>query len=365
MKNLKALFRKEINALSPFTAEKSIESIKKKIGLDEVARLGYNENPLGPSSIVLTAMEKALKKTNYYPDSTSLELRIKMAKRVGIDEDMVVFSNGGDNCLFLISCAFINPGDEIIMADQTFSVYRKNTIIMGGLPVLVPLKNYHHDLKTMAEKITPKTKLIYICNPNNPHGTIIKRKELEKFLQQIPEHVIVILDEAYCEFVADKNYPNGLDYVIEGNNVIVLRTFSKLYGLAGLRVGYLLGSRDLILGINTVKEAFSLSRIAQAGALAALNDEKHKELTLKCISEGKSYLYEAFDKMKVDYIPSHTNFIYFDLKIDTEEMCTTLLNQGVFIRPGKLLGSNTCARVTIGSLKENQKFIATLQQFID
>ena len=357
-------FRKEISELQSFVSGKPIEETLKELGLTDIARMDCNENPLGPSPKVLSAMEQELKCLNYYPERSCSLLRKEMAKRLKISEDMVIFSNGGDNCLSLISCAFINSGDEIIAADETFIVYYKNAKIMGGIPILVPLKNHRHDLKEMAESITSKTKLVYVCNPNNPHGTIVNKAELDAFLEKVPKHVIVVLDEAYCEFVTDERYPNGVDYIKKGHNVIVLRTFSKLYGVAGLRVGYTLGRKELINGMNKVREAFSVSRIAQVGALASLNDETHKEKTLETIKEGKAYLYATFDKMGIAYIPSHTNFIFLDLKRDSQEVFEYLVKQGVLIRPGNQFGSDTFIRVTIGTMDENRKFITALQKLI-
>lgn len=357
-------FRKEICDLQSFVSGKPIEETIKELGLTDIAKMDCNENPLGPSPKVLSAMEQELKQLNYYPERSCSLLRKEMAQRLKISDDMVIFSNGGDNCLFLMSCAFINAGEEIITADQTFIMYYKNAKIMGGNPVLVPLKKHKHDLDAMVKSITSKTKLIYVCNPNNPHGTIVYKEELDAFLEKVPKHVIVVLDEAYCEFVTDERYPNGVNYIKEGHNVIVLRTLSKLYGIAGLRVGYTLGRKELIEGLNKVREAFSVSRIAQAGALAALNDEAHKEKTLKTIKEGKAYLYAAFDEMGITYIPSHTNFIYLDVKRDSQFVFEFLLQQGVLIRPGNQLGSDTFIRVTIGSMDENRKFITALKKLL-
>lgn len=364
MKDLQRFLRKGILELKSYIPGKPIEEVQAELGLTEIAKMASNENPLGPSPRAVAAMEEELKNVNLYPEGPCTALGREMSKRLGIDEDMITFSNGADNCILLVGSAFIDEGDEIVMADPTFFVYRTVTKIMGGHPVYVKLKDHVHDLDSMLRAVGEKTKLVFVCNPNNPTGTIVKKGELDDFITSLPGHTIVVLDEAYFEFASDEAYPNGLDYIRRGYNVICLRTFSKLYGIAGLRIGYALGCREFVSALNRVREPFPVSRIAQTGALAALEDEEFTERVLKNNEEGKSYLYEEFERMALPYTPSHTNFVFVDLRRDSREIFQSLLREGIIIRPGDLWSCPTFARVTIGTMEENRKFIAALKKIL-
>lgn len=364
MEDVQRFIRKGIIDIEPYVPGKPIEEVQAELGLAEIAKMASNENPLGPSPKALVAMEKELRNVNLYPEGQCTLLKKAMSKKLAIDEDMITFSNGADNTILLVANAFINEGDEILMAEPTFFVYKTVAKIMGGQLVSVKLKNHIHDLNAMLKKIGPRTKLVFVCNPNNPTGTIVRKKDLEDFLAQLPKHTILVMDEAYFEFVSDKEYPDGLDYIKQGYNVISLRTFSKLYGLAGIRIGYALGCKDLIAFLNRVREPFPVSRIAQVGALAALEDEEFEERVLKNNEEGKAYLCEEFEKMALPYIPSHTNFVFVDLKRDSQEIFQPLLREGIIIRPGHLWNCPTFARVTIGTMDENRKFIGALKNVL-
>ena len=365
MKDIKRFSRKGILDIEPYVPGKPIEEVQAELGLSEIAKMASNENPLGPSPKAIVAMEMELKNVNLYPEGSCTLLRREMSKRLSIDEDMITFSNGADNCILLVANAFINEGDEVLMADMTFFVYKTVTKIMGGELVYASLRDYVHDLESMKKKIGPRTKLAFVCNPNNPTGTIVRKNELDDFVSNLPENTILVLDEAYFEFVSDEDYPNSLDYIREGYNVISLRTLSKLYGIAGLRIGYAMGCKELIEALNRVREPFPVSRIAQAGALAALEDEEFKEKVLRNNDEGKDYLYEEFEKMGLPYTPSYTNFIFVDLRRDSGGIFESLLREGVIIRPGHLWNYPTFARVTIGTMEENQKFIGALKKTLD
>ena len=365
MKDIKRFSRKGILDIEPYVPGKPIEEVQAELGLSEIAKMASNENPLGPSPKAIAAMETELKNVNLYPEGSCTLLRREMSKRLSIDEDMITFSNGADNCILLVANAFINEGDEVLMADMTFFVYKTVTKIMGGELVYASLRDYVHDLESMKKKIGPRTKLVFVCNPNNPTGTIVRKNELDDFVSNLPENTILVLDEAYFEFVSDEDYPNSLDYIREGYNVISLRTLSKLYGIAGLRIGYAMGCKELIEALNRVREPFPVSRIAQAGALAALEDEEFKEKVLRNNDEGKDYLYEEFEKMGLPYTPSYTNFVFVDLGRDSGGIFESLLREGVIIRPGHLWNYPTFARVTIGTMEENQKFIGALKKALD
>jgi histidinol-phosphate aminotransferase len=264
----------------------------------------------------------------------------------------------------MIANAFVGEGDEVVMADPTFAVYTNVTQIMGGKVVKVKLRDFTHDLDGMSEKVNRKTKLVFICNPNNPTGTTVSQKLFNHFLSKLPKRVIAVLDEAYGDFVEDPFYPNGLDYVKARKQVVVLRTFSKVYGLAGLRIGYALGREDLVDCLYQVRDPFPVHRLAQVAAVAALNDQDHAIRSIQLVYEGKRYLYRELDKMGLLYLPSHANFIFIDFGRDSQEVFQALLKEGIIIRPGKIWGYPTCARVTIGRREDNQRFIKALKKIL-
>jgi histidinol-phosphate aminotransferase len=235
---------------------------------------------------------------------------------------------------------------------------------MGGKVVKVKLRDFTHDLDTMLKKVNRKTKLVFVCNPNNPTGTTISQESFNHFLSKLPKRVIVVLDEAYGDFVEDPFYPNGLDYIKGRKQVIVLRTFSKVYGLAGLRIGYAFGREDLVDCLYQVRDPFPVHRLAQVAAVAALNDRDHAVRSIQMVYEGRRYLYRELDKMELTYVPSEANFIFIDFERDSQEVFQALLKEGIIIRPGKLWGYPTCARVTIGRAEDNQRFIKALRKVV-
>ena len=276
----------------------------------------------------------------------------------------MVVSNGADNLILMAANAFVNRGDEAIMADPTFTVYANVTWLMGGKPVRVMLKEFGHDLPGMLNRINRKTKLIFICSPNNPTGTIVRKEELDGFLDGLPERTILILDEAYGDFVEDQDYPDSLQYIREGKQVIVLRTFSKLYGLAGLRIGFAVGRKELVDCLYRVREPFPVNRLAQVAGVAALNDLEHANRTVQRVWEGRKYLYRELDKLGIFYVPSQANFVFIDFNQDSESVFNALLREGVIIRPGKIWGYPTFARVTIGRMEDNRRFIKALKKVL-
>jgi len=283
---------------------------------------------------------------------------------LSIGEDFIIVGNGADNVIDLTGMAFINDGDEIVTSEITFPAYETITRIMGGKYITCKLKDFTFDLEAIAEKVSSKTKMIYLCNPNNPTGTIVKRDAVEKLMDKIPENVIVVFDEAYYDYVEDEEYPNSLSYVLEGRNVIILRTFSKIAGIAGLRVGYGIARPELIGYLSRVISPFPTNRLAQVGALASLDDSEHYEKVLKSNREGKQYLYRELNKLNIFYVPTETNFIFIDLKEDSQSFYEKCLQRGVIIRPGKTWGYPNCIRLTIGTQYENEKFVHALKEII-
>lgn len=356
-------WRKEVKSLTPYVPGKPIEDVKQELGLDEVIRLASNENPFGPSPNAIKAMKEAVEDSWLYPEPTCRSLREKLAVRYDLSADNFVVANGADHILSLITHAYINKGDEVIYCNPTFSSYRETVLLMGGVPVEVGTTNdYVIDLDVVLDTITDKTKLIYICNPNNPTGTIVDAKKLKSFFDKLPENVLVILDEAYIEYVNQENYKTGPDYIKEGYPVIAIRTFSKYYGLAGARIGYAFSNKKLIEPLVAVRQIFAVNRIAIAGAEAALVDEEHAEMVLQKTNEGKQYLTESFEEMKFDVIKSHSNFIFINMKTDTSEIFDKLMRKGVLIRPCGPWNLPTYARVTIGTKEQNEFLIKALKE---
>jgi len=358
------LARKGILKITSYIPGKSIEEVQKEFGAKKWIKLASNENLLGPSQKALEAIRRELPSIYLYPEGPCTVLRQALAQRFSVPERMVVVSNGADNLILMIACAFLDEGDEVIMADPTFPVYTNVTQIMGGRPIKVRLKDFTHDLDGMVKKVNKKTKLVFICNPNNPTGTTISQESFDRFLSKLPKRVIVVLDEAYGDFVENPFYPNGLDYIKERRQVILLRTFSKVYGLAGLRIGYALGREDLVDCLYQVRDPFPVHRLAQVAAVAALDDSEHAVKSIQLVYEGKRYLYRELDKMGLSYVPSQANFIFIDFERDSEEVFQALLREGIIIRPGKIWGYPTFARVTIGRMEDNQRFIKALRKII-
>jgi histidinol-phosphate aminotransferase len=358
------LARKGISEIVSYVPGKSIEEVQKEIGAKRWIKLASNENLLGPSPKALEAIRKELPTIYMYPDGPCSVLREALAQKFSLPEKRIVISNGADNLILMIANAFVNEGDEVIMADPTFPVYTNVTQIMGGKVIKVKLKDYTHDLDGMLKKVDRKTKLVFVCNPNNPTGTTISQESFNWFLARLPERIIVILDEAYGDFVEDPFYPNGLDYIKARKQVIVLRTFSKVYGLAGLRIGYALGREDLVDCLYQVRDPFPVHRLAQVAAVAALNDQDHAVRSIQMVYEGKRYLYKELEKMGLIYVPSQANFIFIGFERNSNEVFQALLTEGIIIRPGKTWGYPTCARVTIGRMEDNQRFIKALKKIL-
>ena len=360
---IERLARKGILKITSYIPGKSIEEVQKELGAKRWIKLASNENLLGPSQKAVAAIQKELPTIYLYPEGPCTVLRQALAQKFSLPEGMIVISNGADNLILMIASAFVNEGDEVIVADPTFTVYTNVTQIMGGKSIKVRLKDFTHDLDGMLKKVNRKTKLVFICNPNNPTGTTITKELFDHFISKLPDHVIVVLDEAYGDFVEDPFYPNGLDYIQE-RQVILLRTFSKVYGLAGLRIGYALGREDLVDCLYQVREPFPVHRLAQVAAVAALSDEDHVIKSIQLVYEGKRYLYKELDKRGLSYVPSQANFIFIDFEKDSGEVFKGLLREGVIIRPGKIWGYPTFARVTIGKMEHNRRFIKALKKIL-
>jgi len=362
MKKEKTLTRKGISDLKPYVPGKPIEDVKRELGLEEVIKLASNETSIGPSPLAIEAIKKEIENIKRYPEATSRLLREKLSHKLKIDKEMIIVGNGEDDVIDLVGMAFINEGDEVITGKTTFPAYRTAVKIMGGKLISVNLHDYAFNLEEIAQRINKKTKIIFICNPNNPTGTIVNKEAVDKFMKQILDDVIVVFDEAYYDYVENKNYTSGLSYILEGKNVIILRTFSKIAGIAGVRVGYGIAKPELIGYLRRVVNPFTTNRLAQIAALASLDDEEHRRKVLSSNQEGKKYLYDELRKLGLFYVPTETNFIFIDVKKDSEAIFEKLLKKGVIIRPGKPYGCPNFIRVTIGTSYENKKFIQAIRE---
>lgn len=356
--------RPEVFSLKPYSPGKPVEEVERELGITGVIKLASNENPLGPSPLAVARVEAALKKLNMYPDGAYYYLRQALSRHYGLSEDAFLVGNGSDELLRLITETFVNLGDEVLYGVPSFSEYGFMALVMGGKCVEVPVKDMRFDLPAMREKITDRTKIVYICNPNNPTGSIVGRSGTDEFMKSIPEDVLVVFDEAYFEYVTDKDYVSGLEYLAQGKNVIVLRTFSKIYGLAGLRVGYGITTPEIAGAVNRVREPFNVNLLAQTAAVGALEDKEHLQKSRELNIKGRDYLYQEFSRMGLSYVPTEANFIFVDVKRECRPLFNALLKEGVIVRTGDIFGFPTYIRVTIGKPEENQRFIAALQKVL-
>jgi len=356
--------RECILRLRPYVPGKPIEEVERELGITDIVKMASNENPLGPSPSALAEMTRALNKVALYPDGSCYSLRKAVAKHWGVGEDQLIFGCGSDEIIHYIGLAFLTEGDETIQAHPTFVQYEACATLCDCKVHKVPLKNYTHDLEAMAERINARTKLIFIANPNNPTGTMNTRAEVEKLLSRVPERCLVVLDEAYYEYVERPDYPDALKLIAEGANVIALRTFSKIYGLAGLRIGYGIARPDIIKYLEQVRAPFNVNSIAQAGAIASLADPQQVARSRKVNSEGKRYLYREFDRLGLKYAPTEANFIFVDVGRDSVYVFKELLKRGVIVRTGDIFDMPTHIRVTIGTAEQNARFVKALEEVL-
>lgn len=342
---------------------KPVEDVKRELGLNEVIKLASNENPFGCSERAKAAAIEELQNSNIYPDGASVELTAALAAELGVDTNQIIFGTGSSEIILMIARAFLAPGDETIMADETFPQYKHNAEIENARVIEVPLKDGKHDLSAMLAKVTSRTKIIWVCNPNNPTGTIVTLPELSAFMKQVPGDVLVVLDEAYGEYIEDPEFPDGVALLREYRNLILLRTFSKIYGLAALRIGYGVGHPDVIRFTNQVREPFNTSRAAQAAAKGALADHEFLTYCREQNKQGLIYLCEQFDRLGLSYFPAYGNFVMVDVKRPSPEVFDALLRRGIISRSRWTYYPNHI-RITVGTREQNEKFISALEQVL-
>jgi len=350
--------------IKPYVPGKPIDEVRRELGLKSVIKLASNENPYPPSPKALAAMAKAAREVNRYPDGGCFLLRRTLAKKLNVDDDQLIFGNGSDEIIVLAVKAFAAKGDDVIIAKPSFLVYEIAATLSGARLHQVPLKDFHYDLEAMKAKINARTKIIFIGNPDNPAGTYISQRQVEAFLRCVPKSTLVFFDEAYFEYVQAKDYPDTLALMKKFPNVMTTRTFSKMYGLAGLRVGYGIASPEIIDILNRLREPFNVNSMAQAAAVAVLGDEAYYRHIAKDVSEQRQYLYRSLDSMDVAYELSFTNFILVNVGGDSSQVANALLKKGVIIRDMAVWGLKGYIRVSIGSASENKRFIKTLGEIL-
>jgi histidinol-phosphate aminotransferase len=357
-----------VRSLQPYQPGKPLDELEREYGISQAVKLASNENPLGPSPQALKALQSELNDLSRYPDGNGFALKTALASRLNIDISQITLGNGSNDVLEFLARAFVSAGDEVIFSQHAFAVYPIVTQAVGGKAVVVPAKNWGHDLDAMRMAITEKTRLIFIANPNNPTGTWLTQSTVHNFIQQVPENVLVVLDEAYFEYAIDPalgadGYASALSLLSDFPNLVITRTFSKAYGLAGLRMGYGISSPVVADLLNRVRQPFNVNSLALAAAQAALADEEHLQKSVQVNADGMNVLIEAFENAGLDYVPSVGNFICVKVG-NGAEVYETLLHEGVIVRPIANYEMPEYLRVTVGTADENARFINALNKVI-
>lgn len=340
---------------------KPVEELAREMGLEpsQIIKLASNENPLGPSPRALAAMRETLERAHFYPDGGGWALRNAIANRLGLARENVILGNGSNEIIEFIGHAFLKPGDEVVTAKHAFAVYTLMAQLFGATTVEVPDPGYTHDLDAMLAAITPRTRQVFIANPNNPTGTLLGQAAIDRFMDRVPGHVLVIFDEAYFEFLDEP--PDVIRYVREGRNVIVMRTFSKIQGLANLRIGYGLATEKIAAVLQKTRQPFNANGIAQAGALAGLEDTEHMRRTRELTHEGRNYLQAEFTDMGLEFVPSAANFVLVRVG-DGDAVFQSLLRLGVIVRAMRSYKLPGWIRVSVGTMEQNRRFIKELRE---
>ena len=351
----------QLRDLVSYEPGKPVEDLARELGIapGDIIKLASNENPLGPSPKALEAMRAALERAHFYPDGGGYYLREAIAQKFGLKRENVILGSGSNEIIEFLGHAFLRPGDEVVTSDHAFAVYRLMAQLFGAHTVEVPERpGFVQDLDATLAAITPRTRQVYITSPNNPTGTIVTGEEIAAFMARVPENVTVVFDEAYHEFL--DHPPDTLRYVREGRNVVVLRTFSKIQGLASLRIGYGMASAEMIEILQKTRQPFNVNGIAQAGALAGLADVEHQARTKAVTDEGRKFLQDAFVAMGVEFVPSHANFVLARVG-DGRAVFDELLSHGIIVRAMGSYKLPEWIRVSIGTAEENRRFVAALQ----
>jgi histidinol-phosphate aminotransferase len=356
------LVNPHIRELAPYQPGKPMEELERELGIESSIKLASNENPIGPSPKALAALREGIDGVNRYPDGACFALRTRLAEKLGVEEDQLIFGCGGDEILELVCKTFVALGDEVVMPWPSFAMYPIVVQGMGGKVVQVPLRDdFSHDLDAMASAITDRTKMVFVCNPNNPTGTSIGAEEFYEFVDNLPDSVVLTVDEAYYEFARRADFPRSIELFDRRPETLLLRTFSKIYGLAGVRIGYGIGHRDLVGYLERARHPFNVNRLAEAAALAALDDDEHVRKTLEVNSNGIEYLTRELEALGLDVAPTDTNFILVRIGAGVYD---GLLKAGVIVRPMAGFGLPDHVRISIGLAQENERLVKTLRSLL-
>lgn len=347
-------------SIAPYVPGKPMSALERELGIANSIKLASNENPLGPSPLALEALQKNMAALNRYPDGGCYELSRKLSEKLGLPPENIVIGAGSDDIIGMLTRALLLPGDQAVMPQPSFLMYEIMVRTASAEPVYVPLKSLAIDLDEMVARINGKTRIVFLTNPNNPTGTTISKADFERFLERIPEEVVVVVDEAYIEFVRDPECLESLGYIQEDRPVVILRTFSKAYGLAGLRVGYGIMPEAIALLLHRVRQPFNVNTLAQSAAAAALGDRDFLEQTLTVVNEGLDYIGRRLDDLKIRHFPTQANFLLIDVEENADVIYDKLLRKGVIVRAMTSYGYPRYIRVSVGLPDENKRFIDAL-----
>lgn len=361
---MKEIAKKTILSIKPYVPGRPIEEVKRELGLKDVIKLASNENPYGPSRRVLKAIAQSAKTLNRYPDGDCYYLRQALAKHLHVRPQQLIFGNGSDELIVFAVRAFVRPGDEVVIAKPSFLIYDIASRVEGAKVKAVALKAFRYDLAQMKKAVTKKTKIIFLGNPDNPAGTYFTKRQVQEFLKRLRKNILVFIDEAYYEYVTAKDYVDSLNLLKAHKNIIVTRTFSKMYGLAGLRIGYGVADEEVVDILNRVREPFNINSIAQVAAIACLKDKAYYRGIAQSIEKERQFIYSSLTKSGLHFEPSCTNFILIKLKHNATEVAKALLKKGIIIRDMSAWGIKGYIRVTIGTRAENRKFIKALEEIV-
>ena len=356
-----------VEKLVTYEPGRPIEEVARELGFasaDEIVKLASNENALGPSPLAVEAMRKHAMRMHRYPDGGAYYLKRALAAKLDVSPGQILPGTGSNELLELLGHVFLGRGSGIVMADRAFVVYKLVAAGFGADTVTVPMKSFVHDLDAMLAAIRPETRIVFISNPNNPTSTVVDPGDIVRFMNSVPDHVVVCFDEAYIELLSRDEQPDTLQYVRDGRNVVVLRTFSKVYGLAGLRIGYAVAPEQAIGLLNHVRQPFNVNAMAQAAALASLDDDEHIENTCRMVSEGIAFFEREFDRMKLNYVPPKANFVLVEVGTG-RTVFEAMMKKGVIARPMNGYGLPKHVRITIGTAAENERCIAALNEVLD
>jgi len=355
-----------IRSILPYEPGKPVEEVERELGLTDSIKVASNENPLGPSPRAVSAMQAALKDLNRYPDASGFYLRRALAERHGVDPGQVVLGNGSTELVEILARTYLGVEDNAVISEQAFIMYRIAVMQVNGNARMVPMKDYTHDLRAMADAVDQHTRLIYIANPNNPTGTCVGSAEMDHLLERVPEGTLAVIDEAYHEYVeGHADYPDTLAHLRRGGRLVILRTFSKIYGLAGLRIGYALAPAKVVSHMQRVRSPFNTSALAHRAALAALDDQEHVDRCRRMNREGLAFLEKALTDLGFKVVPSMANFVLVEVPLGAREAFQRLLRRGIIVRPMDAYGFPHGLRVSVGTPEENRRLVEVFQSGLE